>query len=183
MARIVGKIRTSDGFLVDPFNPTLNDIKPHVFIHAICCLNRFTGHASHPYSVGQHSLILAKHVPGHIQRAAVVHDFGEAWFNDIASPVKAELPQYKKHEHAAMLFIAQSLGVGADELLELDYYDKQIYLNERNALFPVRHGIGPGDDRSGLPIAEWHFYERNWRDVRSELIAMFAALFPEYGVR
>ena len=177
----MGAIRTSDGFLVDPFKPLVSDVKPRVHMHSISTINRFTGHACHPYSVGQHTLNLIRVVPKHLRRAALVHDWSESWFNDLASPVKADIPQYKASEHQASRFIAFWMHVPFAELDELDQYDKAIYIDERNALFPIRHDTGMGDDRTGLDMDARHFAETYWRDIREALFEQFRNLFPEYG--
>lgn len=172
-------IRTSDGFLVDPFNPRVEDVKPGVFIHAISCINRYTGHAAWPYSVGQHTRNLITAVPFYLRRAAMVHDWSEAWFNDLASPVKRELPEYREAEHAAMLFIGSVMGVPEAAFSELDAWDKAIYINERNALFPVRHGPGMGDERKGLRLSAGLFQEEPWRAVKVDLTYWYRQLFSE----
>ena len=69
------KIRVFDGTLVNPFDLKPSDMKPMVLIHSISTQNRFTGHASYPYSIGQHSRNLAMLVPAHLKRAALIHDF------------------------------------------------------------------------------------------------------------
>lgn len=150
-------------------------------MHSISCLNRYTGHARHPYSVGQHTLNLIRYVPSRLRRAAMVHDWSESWFNDLASPVKAELDTYKHAEHDAQRFIAEVMQVSERELDDLDYYDKAIYIDERNALFPPRTNTGMGDDRTGLGIERRYFAEQNWKDIRTKLFMQFMDLFPEYG--
>jgi hypothetical protein len=176
----MAKIRTSDGRLVDPLNIKTDDVIPEVLIHSICQLNRFTGHAKHPYSVGMHTLNLVRYVPAHLRRAALVHDLQEAWFNDMASPLKAEMDDYKFYEKKAGDQVAEVMGVHRGELEELDYYDKAIYANERNALFPVIEERGMGDDRGELedPDGKLRFDEVYWRDVKFNLLTWHRALFP-----
>lgn len=176
----MGAIRLSDGYLVDPFKPKKSDVKPGVFIHSLACINRYTGHAKYPYSVGQHTRNLVLLVPKHLKRAAMVHDWSEAWFNDLASPVKKEFTDYQEAEHKAMLWIARQMKVSVHELRELDYFDKAIYINERNALFDERHDVGMGDDRVGVSGAEpWMFYETEWRVIKQQLTYWYNELFPE----
>jgi len=153
-------------------------------IHSICCLNRFTGQAKHPYSVGQHTRNLMFSVPLSLRRAALVHDFGESWFNDLASPVKAEIPTYKFFENEAKLCIGYELGVTEAEFAELDIYDKRIYKNERDALFDVIGERSMGDQYEPLPHNELHdFEERPWRSVRADLEHWFKFYFREESNR
>ncbi|QWY83414.1 hypothetical protein [Rhizobium phage RHph_X3_9] len=173
----MGAIRVADGYLTDPYNLRPEDLKLDVLVHSISTLSRFTGHAKYPYSVGQHSINLAdfvwRYTLDHSQyRAAVMHDLSEGWFNDMASPVKKENPDYRLAEKKAGTFIAGMLGVREYELNTIDQYDKRIYVNERDALFYAVHDTGMGDNLTALPtkyLKPDAFRERNWRDVREEL--------------
>lgn len=174
----MGAIRTSDGRLVDPFNPKPEDIVPKVFIHSISQINRYTGHVKHPYSVGQHTRNLVYIVPRHLRRAALIHDWSEAWFNDLASPVKRECPEYREAEHNATHFIAEHMGVSMEELEEFDPWDKRIYINERDAGFDYRKDF---DDEGRIGITNmgpWYFAETYWQDIRFDLANEFNWLFP-----
>ncbi len=147
-------------------------------IHSLSQINRYTGQADWPYSVAQHSINLYKLVPTPLRKAALVHDFGESWFNDLASPVKAEYDGYREDEEYAKVFIAAHLGVTLAELHELDWWDKNIYINERNALFSVIADRGMGDERKGIAnVPAFFFAERYWRDVKYELSNLFIAEF------
>ena len=179
------RIRAFDGTLTNPFDLQASDMKPIVMIHSISTLNRFHGHACFPYSVGQHTRNLVMLVPNSLKRAAMVHDFSEAFFNDLASPVKRVVCEYKEAEHEACIRIGNHFGVSQEEFLELDKWDKGIYANERDALFYGKlHEAAEGDntiplDTSKLPMA---FKETAWRDIRDGLIILWFALFPEYDL-
>lgn len=61
--------------------------------HALAQINRFTGHASRPYSVAEHSLLVWSivHEQGmgvHAQMAALLHDAHEAYTGDMSTPIK-----------------------------------------------------------------------------------------------
>lgn len=177
----MAKIRIVTGDLIDPFDPKPEDIKPHAFIHSISLLNRFTGNSAWPYSVGMHTLALMDYVPVHLKRAALVHDWSEAWFNDLASPVKFECHSYKTAEKRAGLFIADVMGVSPRELEELDIYDKRIYADERDAMFPDIKEMGMGDEYSPLGVKPAYFQETPWRHTRSMLWVWFENAFPEWS--
>lgn len=175
------RIRTGSGRLVDPFNLSVNDIEPLSIMKALCQISRFTGHGKYPYTVGQHTTILTCIVPPHLRRAALVHDWAEAWFNDLASPIKhrPEMKFYRDAEHKAGLFVAECMNVTIGELQELDMYDKRIYVNEREALFPVVAERGRGDDLQPLFINPNAFRERKHRDVYKDLVKLYKINFPE----
>lgn len=168
----MGKIRTLDGRLVDPFNIQPEDIRPWVIIPALAKINRFTGQSAWPYSVAQHTYNLYTIVPAHLRRAAITHDFAESWFNDLASPVKAALPDYKLAEQEAGKRVAEYYGISEATHAEFDEYDKRIYKDERNMLFPVIVELGMGDQYSPLGIDPvlirdigWHAAMRNLREA------------------
>lgn len=64
-----------------------------VIAHSLAQINRYTGHASRPYSVAEHSLLVADIVAHmgldhHAQRAGLMHDAHECLCGDAATPVK-----------------------------------------------------------------------------------------------
>lgn len=179
------KIRVFDGTLVDPYDLKPSDMKPIVFMHSISCLARYTGHAAYPYSVGQHSRNLCWVVPPWLKRAAIVHDFSEAFFNDLASPVKHEHQDYRAAEHACSDKIAAAFDVSKEELDALDPYDKSIYINERDALFAGKlKERGRGDGNLGLDMSAFPdaFREELWRDVRGDLFSLWMDHFPDFDI-
>lgn len=174
------RIRVFDGSLVDPFNPTPDHIRPWNFIHSSSQINRYAGNGRYPYSIGQHSYNLVQIVPKHLRRAALIHDWGECWFQDMPQPIKVRMPEYKAHEHHAMVCIGLRFGVSEEEFEELSWWDRQIYIDERNAFVNMTDDIGMGDDRTGLGMALHYFREMNWRTVRAMNHATFNTLFPEH---
>ena len=191
----MGKIRVADGSLVDPYNIRPQDIKLDVIAHAQSQINRFTGHAKFPFSIGQHSLNLynwckvamsfasggtmVKAMP----KAALTHDMSEVFFNDMSSPVKRENPQYKRAEHWAGVQISEHLGVRMSDLALFDTFDKSMYKNERNALFPIINDTGMGDDLQPLDerfFMPGAFYEVHWTTIRSSLWSVYQLEFPDH---
>lgn len=168
-------IRVLSGHLVDPFELKQEDIPKIDFIHSISLLNRFTGHSKYPYSVGQHSYILSLHVPKHLKKAAIIHDFSEALFNDIASPVKARFHDYRAHEETVQKIIFEYFRVPWSDMDELHEYDRRIFMDERNILFNniEDEGKGRGDDIIALGIDPDYFKETEWRTVKTKLEAEF----------
>lgn len=68
--------------------PTIGEIA-----HALAQINRFTGHAKRPYSVAEHSILVATIAEGEgatplQQLAALLHDAHEAYVGDLSSPAK-----------------------------------------------------------------------------------------------
>ena len=82
-------IRLSDGTKFYFDEPVLPSI--HVIANSLVKLNRFTGHTYHPWTVGQHSLAMARsnYLKTNKERKwALMHDCAEAVIGDIAAPFK-----------------------------------------------------------------------------------------------
>lgn len=160
-----GHIRTFTKRMVDPFHLQVEDIDPVDCVHAISLLNRFTGHSIRPYSVGEHTLGLYQAVEPHLKKTALIHDWSEAYFNDIASPVKKHMLNYKRHEEEAQRIIFRAMGVPFENLEELHDFDKRICANEMLTLFdpPFKHYLAP------LPGVHIQQADKDWRTVRQHL--------------
>lgn len=171
-----GHIRTFTHRMVDPFRLEVTDIDPVDCIHSISLLNRFTGHSLRPYSVGEHTLNLYHAVPDHLQKAALIHDWSEAYFNDIASPVKKTMLNYKRHEEEAQRVIFKRMGVDFALTEELHSYDKRICASEMLHLFdpPFKHFLAPLPDVCISPV------DMNWKSIRRSLANVAEA---EFGLR
>lgn len=100
---------TYTGKIFDYENITPDSICLDDIIHAICKLNRFVGHSSRPYTVGEHTyycwLMAEKLGLDTKQKLQVLmHDFTEAYVGDCPSPLKKLLKEFKtieeKVEHA-----------------------------------------------------------------------------------
>ena len=90
-----------------------------VIAHSLAQINRFTGHAARPYSVGEHSLLVCDIVAGMglgpaAQRAALMHDAHECLCGDVASPIKWELgTAWMAFENPLALLMRKHYGMHA----------------------------------------------------------------------
>lgn len=90
-------IVTADGNELDLRCPRPEHITITAIAHALAQINRFTGHARRPYSVAEHSLLVADIVAFefeldvHAQLAALMHDAHEAFSGDMHTPGKSEI--------------------------------------------------------------------------------------------
>lgn len=81
-------ITTHTGVHFDPLHPDPNLIRIEDIAHALGNICRYGGHADHFYSVAQHSVLMARHVPDHLRAAALLHDAAEAYVGDMVRPLK-----------------------------------------------------------------------------------------------
>lgn len=105
-------IQTFSGKKFYPLDPRAEDVDIIDIAHSLSLLCRFTGHCREFYCVAQHSVHVAEVVaqlkPGlvELELAALCHDAAEAYFADIASPVKKEITEIKAIEHRLEAAIA-----------------------------------------------------------------------------
>jgi len=86
-------IQTYTGVHFRPFDPAPEDVRLEDIAHALATKNRWTGHAREPISIAEHSLRVAWRLAEvgcspSTQMAGLLHDAGEAYLPDVASPVK-----------------------------------------------------------------------------------------------
>lgn len=87
--------------------------------HALAQINRFTGHCKRPYSVAEHSVLVAgiaasESASTSAQLAALLHDAHEAYTGDMASPVKWTIgTPWEVLEHSQATALHNALGVRA----------------------------------------------------------------------
>jgi len=71
-----------------PFQPRAGDVRITDIAHALSQKCRFTGHTDAFWSVGQHSLEVARLLPPRHRIWGLLHDAAEAYLPDIARPIK-----------------------------------------------------------------------------------------------
>jgi hypothetical protein len=102
-------IETYTGVRFDPFDP--DNIRLLDIAHALSNICRFTGHSNRFYSVAQHSLFVADLVEPKYKREALMHDAQEAYINDLSTPVKSRLPEYRIMEKRLAEEIIKIFGI------------------------------------------------------------------------
>ena len=107
-----------------------------VIAHSLAQINRFTGHASRPYSVAEHSVLVCDILAGtghgpHAQLAGLMHDAHECVCGDVASPIKwalglgwVELENplamlMRKHYHLQAAYIGHRQHIKRADLIAL----------------------------------------------------------------
>lgn len=132
--------------------------------HALAQINRFTGHAKRPYSVAEHSLLVAtiaasEGATAEQQLAALLHDAHEAYVGDMASPAKWAIGQpWEVFEHAQEVAVHNALGVRAI----MEAHRASIKRWDLIALATERRDLMPYDPATSTP---WHILDTPGRLV------------------
>ncbi len=103
-------IRTFKGIYVNVFEPTVEMFNIRDIAHALSNIPRFGGHTKIPYSVAQHSVMVARFVKPEHAIEALLHDASEAYILDMPSPIKHKMPEYMELESKIMSVIAKKFG-------------------------------------------------------------------------
>jgi hypothetical protein len=85
---------TASGRRVTPLAMTADQVHWSDIAEALSKINRFNGCTSVPYTVAQHSVMVARLLPPEIRIHGLLHDAHEAYLGDITRPVKKLLAQF-----------------------------------------------------------------------------------------
>lgn len=159
-------IVTYTGRRVNIMQPDASVVCIEDIAHALACVNRYNGHASAPYSVAQHSVVLSRYVqasgitlathpdPRMAALWALLHDAAEAYLGDVVRPLKqlAVMEPLRLIEEAWQMEIALAMGLfPLHEPEEISLLDQRLLLDEWPALMP-----GKTDWFSDLePLGVW----------------------------
>lgn len=115
---------------------------------ALSKINRYTGHTSKPFSVAEHCVrgsieIETEHnhnrfLANILGLEFLLHDAAEAVLNDISTPLKQLLPEYKVIEQRVELDFARRFGTSFPMLPEVKVCDSRMLATEVIFLMPVK---------------------------------------------
>lgn len=172
----------ADGSELSLRQPTPAALTPQVVAHSLAQINRFNGHCRRPYSVAEHSLLVADiaarelGLPRAGQLAALLHDAHECVTGDQPSPSKPEIGRawaYWEHHWQNVTWQAFDLGKAMlDHGIGVHRADRIALATERRDLctvgptpWPTLQGIDPvawADLNTSEREGRWWF---DWRDL------------------
>lgn len=102
-ARIGDWMQTATGKKFWPLDPRAEEVDLQDIAHALSHQCRFAGHVAIPYTVGQHSVIIASMLAQqgyneNTQALGLMHDASEAYLVDLPRPVKYNVVGYDELE-------------------------------------------------------------------------------------
>jgi len=74
-----------------PYDPRPEDIELRDIAHALSMLCHYGGHVREFFSVAQHCVLVAEHLPEHLKLEGLLHDAHEAYLGDVIRPVKRNI--------------------------------------------------------------------------------------------
>jgi len=130
-------IQTVSGVFFDVKNPDPSLVNIVDIAHGLSHLCRFTGQTNGFYSVAEHSVKVSRLVPEDMALEGLLHDASEAYVGDMASPLKALLPEYQHIERKVQWAIARAFDLGYPFDHEIHRADRILLATERRDLMPV----------------------------------------------
>ncbi|EDW8118154.1 HD family hydrolase [Salmonella enterica subsp. enterica serovar Sundsvall] len=152
-------IQTLSGRKFNFINPTAADVDIEDIANALSNICRFSGHLPEFYSVAQHSVLASQIVPPEFAFEALLHDAAEAYCQDIPSPLKALLPDYRRIETRVDGLIREVFGLPSELSPVVKYADLTMLATERRDLeiddgsvWPCLDGIPTSDMIQIVPL-------------------------------
>lgn len=167
-------ITTLTGKHFDFINPQADTVCIEDIAGALSNLCRFTGHLEQFYSVAQHSVHVSYLVPPEFAVEALLHDAAEAYCNDISSPLKALIPDYRQIEDRVDAVIRSKFGMPPAMSTPVKYADMIMLATERRD-FDLDDGT-PWPCLEGIPCADFTVSPFNPRQARVLFLQRFSEL-------
>ena len=169
------------GHCFDLVNPEGSDFSILDIASSLSKICRFTGHVHRDrfYSVAEHSVNVSLLVPPRFALAGLLHDAAEFILQDIASPLKRLLPDYRALEARIERVIFKKFGVDGFLVPHMHPLIKEADLvmlaTERRDLMPL--GVG-GDESpwamlAGVPLRTEPVIGLEHREARALFIERY----------
>lgn len=130
-------IQTYSGSRFDICDPYKYEMRIEDIAHALSNLCRFTGHTREFYSVAQHCIHVSALCPPKYALWGLLHDATEAYINDLATPVKSQLSEYRKFESRIGEAVVRNFNLNPEEMpYEVKYADRIMLHREMKDLMP-----------------------------------------------
>ena len=174
-------ILTRSGERFWPSDPRLEEIHIKDIAHSLSLQCRFSGHTKVPYSVAQHSLLVAEEVESkyddkRLSRTALLHDASEAFLVDLPRPIKSmgQLgEEYRKIEDKIQKVISKKFDLIYPFPDEVMHEDLVLLVTEARDLMAHPKGEGKWFDIDPLPQK---IVPMDWQESKR----LFLKKFKEY---
>jgi hypothetical protein len=114
-------IPTLTGSAFDLANPSAASVHLVDIVHALSCINRYTGQFPFPLSVAQHSVLLSQVCPAEYRLEVLLHDVHEAYTGDVSAPLKTLLgPTLKEIEAKVQKVVIDAIAAQYNVTFKFD---------------------------------------------------------------
>ena len=166
--------RTGAGYDIDLTSPDLSLIRIEDIAHHLALINRYNGAPPYPYSVAQHSLLVAKILPDYLKLYGLLHDAAEYLLGDLVSPAK-RIPElgavYRPLENRVQRTVYLWAGLDPDrDLSEVKKADKAVEAVEMIVLLEWPDIV---DIDNLPPVASVEIKPMAWEDVKRDFMMKF----------
>lgn len=130
-------IETKNGIAFHFLDPQPEEINVWDIAWSLSNQCRYTGHVQKFYSVAEHCCLLYDYAKASgvtdklLLRTILMHDASEAYLTDIARPIKAHIPDYKKLEVRIEQAVADKYSLMYPFPQEVRELDTRILMDER----------------------------------------------------
>jgi len=91
-------LQTYTGKVLRPLDPWPGDFCIEDIAWSLAHQCRYNGHTKLFYSVATHCMLVAFFLPPSLKLEGLLHDASEAYLTDLPSPLKQQMPEYRKIE-------------------------------------------------------------------------------------
>lgn len=155
---------TASGTEIDLLNPNPADISIEDIAHQLSQQPRFAGATRIFYSVGQHSLMVARSCPENERLWGLLHDASEAYLSDLISPIKHHLRDYVVTEGVLLRAICARFGLVWPVPRIVKDLDEEIGELEKHALIQ-----GQSSDK----MFAKGFEEQHWSETKRDFLRYY----------
>jgi len=168
-------IKTYTGKRFYPRSPRGKDVDIRDIAHSLSMQCRFTGHTREFYSVAEHSVRVAWYLDDHpLKLHGLLHDASEAYFGDIAEPIKRTLKGIEVQEFRILRAVYRGLGLPiftVEEWDEVRYADAVLCATEGRDLMGGTQGWRPLPEP--LPSTIGPMSQREAKEAFLELYSLY----------
>ena len=130
-------VQSPSGLRLDFLRPDPEAIDIADIAWSLAHICRWTGGVKKFYSVAEHSVLVADHVPDVIAMDGLLHDATEAYMSDIPAPLKEICPFYADTEKKLRKVIANKFGTAHKIPHDVRIADRRMMEQEFRDVVPV----------------------------------------------
>lgn len=145
-----------------PLDPRPSEVRVRDVAHGLAMTCRYGGHTKRFYSVAEHCVHVARHVPDELKLEALFHDAAEAYIGDMVRPLKhtPSMEEYRRAEDLVQAAVYAHLGIvpTPQSRAVIKTVDDRILIDETSALMHDPHAYTARMRRTeplGVRIACW----------------------------